>query len=265
VRDNRQEPLQLFSQDQWQLKSCANYKFVYLENAPAYEELREHLAWEKSFDRERDRRQQAEPILQWIDTVATRTRKKLFRRKKLLKLVDDHFIGGNVLDVGCGAGKHLAMLPRKYIPHGIEASVALAVAASHITAPRGGFIASHNALAALRQLQRDRFSGIIMHSYLEHEVNPKEVLSAALRVLRTEGAIIIKVPNYASLNRRIRGRKWCGFRFPDHVNYFTPQSLRQLLHDTGYRIIRMSFQDRLPTSDNMWAVAAKARSGAAAC
>jgi predicted SAM-dependent methyltransferase len=116
---------------------------------------------------------------------------------------------------------------------------------------------NRNALDALGQFESDWFSGIIMHTYLEHEANPKEVLKATGRVLRKGGALIIKVPNYASINRRFRGKKWCGFRFPDHVNYFTPQSLRQMLADTGFKVRRMNFADRLPTSDNMWAVAGK--------
>jgi SAM-dependent methyltransferase len=246
-----------YSHDHWRLKVCKKCQFVYLENAPAYEELAEHFAWEKSFAKEKERREAAEPVLQWLDTVATRIRKKGFGRKKLLKLLAKHVAGGHVLDVGCGAGKYLAMLPRRYVPHGIEISVGLAAAASRIAVPRGGAIANRNALDALGQFESDWFSGIIMHTYLEHEANPKEVLKATGRVLRKGGALIIKVPNYASINRRFRGKKWCGFRFPDHVNYFTPQSLRQMLADTGFKVRRMNFADRLPTSDNMWAVAGK--------
>lgn len=256
-RDNRQQPPHCFSQGQWHIKTCASCEFVYLENAPAYEELGENIAWEKSFEKEKARRQTAEPALQWLDTVATRIRKRIVRRKKLLALVEKHFASGNVLDVGCGAGKFLARLPQRFVPHGIEVSVALAAAALSIVKPRGGNILNTNALAGLRQLEGNWFTGIIMHTYLEHEVNPKEVLAAARRVLKDEGSVIIKVPNYASLNRKVRGARWCGFRFPDHVNYFTPRSLCHMLADTGFNRIRMKFRDRLPTSDNMWAVASK--------
>jgi hypothetical protein len=71
--------------------------------------------------------------------------------------------------------------------------------------------------------------------------------------LRPNGVAVIKVPNYVSWNRYLRGPKWCGFRFPDHVNYFTPATLRQMAEDIGYRVI-IRWQDRLPTDDNVWAV-----------
>lgn len=41
------------------------------------------------------------------------------------------------------------------------------------------------------------------------------------------------------------------------VNYFTPVSFREALSGTGFSIEKFSFSDRLPTSDNMWLVAAR--------
>jgi hypothetical protein len=76
------------------------------------------------------------------------------------------------------------------------------------------------------------------------------------RTLAPGGVAIVKVPNYGSLNRRVTGRKWCGFRYPDHLNYFTPQTLRGLAEGCGYRV-RFGLTDRLPTSDNMYAVLTK--------
>lgn len=55
----------------------------------------------------------------------------------------------------------------------------------------------------------------------------------------------------------VRGKEWCGFRLPDHVNYFTPDSLVQMCQQVGFHIAKFSFADRLPTSDNMWLVIQK--------
>lgn len=67
--------------------------------------------------------------------------------------------------------------------------------------------------------------------------------------------MILKLPNYASWNRMIRGKRWCGYRFPDHVNYFTPRALRRILELNGFEVAWFRWRDRLPTSDNMWCVA----------
>jgi len=66
--------------------------------------------------------------------------------------------------------------------------------------------------------------------------------------------IIIKVPNYASVNRKIRGARWCGFRWPDHVNYFTPATLHMMALKAGLELVRMTFLDRNPLSDSMYAI-----------
>ncbi len=68
---------------------------------------------------------------------------------------------------------------------------------------------------------------------------------------------IVKVPNYGCLNRMVMGRRWCGFRYPDHLNYFTPGTLRAAAEASGFRAwFGLTF--RLPTSDNMYAVLSKA-------
>lgn len=37
------------------------------------------------------------------------------------------------------------------------------------------------------------------------------------------------------------GAKWCGFRFPDHVNYFSSRSLRSLAEGVGLAYVRTNW------------------------
>jgi hypothetical protein len=66
--------------------------------------------------------------------------------------------------------------------------------------------------------------------------------------------VVVKVPNFASVNRRLRGNRWCGFRFPDHVNYFTPATLARLAHEAGYVVDPGRRADRPLLGDNLYAV-----------
>jgi glyoxylate reductase len=59
----------------------------------------------------------------------------------------------------------------------------------------------------------DSIDAVVMRSYLEHEPRAREVLAGVHAVLRTGGIAVVKVPNYASWNRRIMREGWCGFRF----------------------------------------------------
>jgi hypothetical protein len=96
-----------------------------------------------------------------------------------------------------------------------------------------------------------------MCSFLEHESQPLPFLKRLHQRLTPDGEIVLKVPNFSCWNRKVLGKKWSGFRFPDHVNYFTPQTLKRLAHEAGFRISRQWIIDRFPFSDNMYAVLTK--------
>ena len=254
-RANFAAPALGYSQPPWRLKRCGVCGMVYLENPPTYQQLEDAFAWEKTFQAETARRTLRNPWLHKLGRLPKALVQSLFRRNKLLGLAHRYFQPGSIVDVGCAGGHTLAEFPPAFIPYGIEISHELSEIASAKFAPRGGRVIQSDALTGLRQLARGAFSGVIMTSFLEHEVNPRATLLTAKRVLRHGGRLILKVPNFASWNRHLRRGGWCGFRFPDHVNYFTPALLERLLHETGYRILRFRWTDRLPTSDTMWLVA----------
>jgi SAM-dependent methyltransferase len=140
------------------------------------------------------------------------------------------FEPGPILDVGCGAGREV---PEPFVPFGIEISRALAAEAQAYMGPREGRAIHAPALEGIRQFDSKTFTGIMLRSFLEHEVEPKGLLMEAARVLADNGRIYVRVPNFGSINRRVSGSQWCGFRYPDHVNYFTTGSLRTMAADCG--------------------------------
>lgn len=246
-----------FGNAQWPIKGCTDCGFVYLEVAPVYERLMDEFAWEKTSVSETERRVAQEPVRQSISRKLKTFRRRWLNRDKLPVLIGRYIEAGNVLDIGCAEGGVLMRLDARYIPHGIEISRALAAAANEQVQRRGGYVVQEAALRGLQQFPADYFSGVLLSAFLEHEIEPRALLDELFRTLRPTGRCIIKVPNFGSLNRVVRGEKWCGFRLPDHVNYFTPASLSLMCRQAGFEIAKFSFPDRLPTSDNMWIVIEK--------
>jgi SAM-dependent methyltransferase len=239
----------------WRLKACGRCGFVYLENPPAPAALNEDYAWEKTYAAEKARRRSEEPVLDWFSRMVKQLRRRVFKRDKLTPLMRRHVGSGPVLDVGCGAGAALRRLGELgFVPFGLEISEHLAgLAAGHARA-HGGDVIAGGALEGLDRFPDGQFRGAIMISYLEHETRPQPVLAKLRRKLAAGGALILKVPNFASWNRAVRGARWCGFRFPDHVNYFTPRTLWRLVTQAGFLPVRFSLRDHFPSSDNMWMV-----------
>ena len=256
--DNHAQPASPYSQSPWDLKTCAKCGFVYLENPPSYVELEEDFAWEKTSAAEEARRDAERPLAKCLSRAFRHFRQRVLKRDKLTALLFATLPRGKVLDIGCGGGGVFARLPAdRYEPHGIEISRVLSVKADALARDRGGRVVQANAIAGLAQFAPDSLDAALLSGFLEHETQPALLLRELRRVVKPGAPVIVKVPNYGCINRAVRGAKWCGFRHPDHVNYFTPASLAQLAGDCGFKVARCTLGDRWPFSDNLWAVLQK--------
>ncbi len=121
----------------------------------------------------------------------------------------------------------------------------------------GGYVICSNALDGADQIAPDSIDAVILSTFLEHEYQPLKLLKRLQSSLKADGVMILKVPNFNSWNRHIRGQRWPGFRYPDHVNYFTPQTLARLVQEADLYLARQTIWDKLPLSDNMYAVLKK--------
>ena len=254
--DNASGTALKYSHAPWVLKQCAECAFVYLENPPSYEDLETELAWEKVGKERNERVYLQSRVRSGASRAARMLRARLVSRANpLTRRVQRWFPAGPVVDIGCGRGDKLVSLPERFRLVGIEISQERAREARQRLSARGGVVHQIPALDGLDRMPARSLAGIVANAFLEHEIRPRELLQAAARALSPAGAMIVKVPNYASLNRRVMGAGWCGFRFPGHVNYFTPRSLRRMVEEVGMEVAEFRPVDRMPTSDNMWMVA----------
>jgi SAM-dependent methyltransferase len=249
---NEATPASRYSVDPWTVKTCGGCGFTYITAAPDYAALFEQMSWEKTAQLETERREATRPVQQSL-SKKTRWRMGLLPRKKIPELLGRFAEAGAVVDLGCGDGGQLEGIAPSFIPHGIEISRELAARADARFRPAGGYAVNASCLDGLREFPDEYFTAASLRSYLEHELRPAEVLRELWRTLKPGAIIIAKVPNFASLNRRVMGLHWCGFRHPDHLNYFTPQTLRRMASDCGFQTW-FGLTWRFPTSDNMWAL-----------
>ncbi|MEO5804540.1 MAG: class I SAM-dependent methyltransferase [Verrucomicrobiota bacterium] len=147
------------------------------------------------------------------------------RFERELRLFRRFCKSGNVLDVGCSTGAFHFQLqnrfPENYNVLGTDVSQpALSYAKS-----RGVKIVNESFLDS--DFGEKRFDAITFWAVMEHLINPKEFLEKAAALLKSGGNCFILVPNMKSLAVRILESKY-RYILPEHVNYFTPGTLREL-------------------------------------
>lgn len=223
--------------------------FVYSDAALPEESLREESAWENSYAAEAARRKTARPFIKPATAHIRQLCRRVFGRREAHTILEEYAPPGAVIDLGAGAGEQLNKISESFTPDGAEISAHLAREAKTLFAARGGDAVCASALAGLKTFSDNFFVAASLRSYLEHESRPREVLQELRRVLKPDAVALVKVPNYASWNRKIFGRNWCGFRLPDHLNYFTPATLQTMAAQCGYVVHRVWAP---PLGDNLW-------------
>lgn len=247
---DRPHRIEDYSPSDWDVVECGACGFVYLRNPPAYEALQTDLAWEKTYLAKK--KKGGSTPLSGLG-ARLRTIGRRLRGRTVEDRYPEWFGAGRVLDIGCADRVRTAA---PITPYGIEISAFFQARADEKMRARGGFCLLAPGAEGVWQFEPEFLDGVILHSYLEHETQPLRVLQGAARALKPGGRVFVRVPNYGSVNRRIVGRKWCGFRHPDHVNYFTARSLARMSADAGLSM-RLLNRANLWFDDNILALLAK--------
>jgi SAM-dependent methyltransferase len=144
---------------------------------------------------------------------------------------------GRLLDVGCGGGLFLGMMrERGYAVVGLDFSrEAAAIAWKRQQAPA---VCGDLAHAPLRA---GSFAGITMFHVLEHVPDPRAYLAAARELLAPDGRLVVQVPNAASWQFRLLGRRWSGVDVPRHLFDFRGCDVERLLEDCGMEVVRRKY------------------------
>jgi len=254
----------------WDLRRCRETGFVYLANPPRQEAYREAFAWQETFRAERLRRHEREPVISSASRAFKHVRHHWLRRDRVVAIARGIVLGDaadpfRLVDVGCAAGKLLRRLveslpeaaARRLQPIGVEISTGLVAKADDLLGRFGGHCLHAAGAEALEAMEPESVRLVVLSCVLEHELRPLDLLRGCRRALVSGGRVIVKVPNHDCIGRRLRGPRWCGYRWPDHVNYFTPETLAGMADRAGLKVERMNLSDRWPLSDSLYAILAR--------
>lgn len=136
-----------------------------------------------------------------------------------------------VIDFGCGQGYFLdALRASGHHCLGIEISDATG---------RRAMAKGHAVLRSLDVRSDPVYSAAVSVHVIEHLPDPSDMLLTLRAALSHEACFYFEVPNAASWQARLFGRRWLHCEAGLHVHHFTPPAFTALLKAQGYRIERL--------------------------
>lgn len=97
-------------------------------------------------------------------------------------------------------------------------------------------------------LESTSMSVVLMSQVLEHALDVEVWVSKAWQLLENDGILAIALPNFGSLQRIILQEKEPYICPPDHLNFFTPGALSELLKKNGFVVEKIQHVSRVPRS-----------------
>ena len=171
---------------------------------------------------EKNEQHKSSIILLWLEK---------FFYKKRVKALSSFKQNGNLLDVGCGGGKFLTAASSLFQNlYGIEKSV------------QGQNLLNNKKINFNNSLFENKFNEnyfdaiTFWHSF-EHMNEPETILYKTHQLLKTDGILLISVPNYNSIGRILFNKNWFHLDAPRHIFHYTENSLKRLLYNSKFEVI----------------------------
>lgn len=148
---------------------------------------------------------------------------ELFLEKYSLKTI-------NYLDYGCGNGKNIFTLSKKFSQWNFYGYDKFNKNILYTDEKNIFFYNDEN----LKYINDNYFDIINLSSVIEHVSDPKKLLILLNKKLKKNGIIIVKTPNFDSLSRKIFKKYWHNLDIPRHLHIFSPKNLDYLLEEFNF-------------------------------
>jgi SAM-dependent methyltransferase len=155
-------------------------------------------------------------------------------RREFTNTVDfirKHHDGGRLLDVGCAYGFFLHEAAPFYDVAGVEIAEGAAAYCREQGLRVVAGVADEVTLAPFGMMDV-----IVLLDVIEHLPNPQETLALCARRLNAGGIIVITTGDFAAPYAKLAGARWRLMTPPQHLWYFTRESVSRMSHPLGLRL-----------------------------
>jgi len=144
--------------------------------------------------------------------------------------------GDSILDIGCGWAQALLFFKDKGLDcYGFDP----AIEAVEYGCKKGLNI-KHAGLDGMNVFDNKKFDMVTMFNVLEHLANPEKSINQIKEILKPNGILAIDVPNefndFQTAGRDVHGLNDWWVAPPNHLNYFSKDSLVNFLQSLGFSL-----------------------------
>jgi len=212
------------SKEKFTLVSCETCNFTFTNPRPKDESLGEYYKSDMYISHTNNTKGLFNWMYQTVRDYAIGTKVTLLKSVKK---------SGTHLDVGCGTGEFLnACKDAGFNTEGIEPSELARKQAIE------NFNLSISENTHLEQFQNNKFDSISMWHVLEHVSNLNDSIKDFNRILKSDGKIIIAVPNHKSWDANYYKEYWAAWDVPIHLWHFSKETIELLFHKNGFNLIK---------------------------
>lgn len=169
-----------------------------------------------------------------IRAVSFSEKMKGFRRRQFREFFERYRLQGKkIIEIGCGDGGYLSLL------HELDAQVFGTEYNEELVEGcrrKGLKVVRDFPGDKGRKLDEGPFDAFCIFNFFEHLPNPREVLDIIYENLKEDAFGIIEVPNFEMMVRESLFSEFVA----DHLMYFTKDTLRFTLEQSGFELIELS-------------------------
>ena len=146
-------------------------------------------------------------------------------------------VKGKILDVGCETGDFLFKMKEKgWEVYGVDISEdACKLAREKLK------IDVYNCELEQCSFPAGFFDIVTLWHSLEHVPNPNQILKEINRILKTDGILVLEVPNIANPVFKLTKECYFALDVPRHLYHFSPETLEAILAKNGFTIKDKNF------------------------
>ncbi|MBW8362532.1 MAG: class I SAM-dependent methyltransferase [Kaistella sp.] len=144
-------------------------------------------------------------------------------------LAKELHLNAKVLDYGCGAGEFLKFVEQDFQTFGYEPNKSAREFASKK-------LTKTQLISNLNTIQDASLDAITLWHVFEHIENQQDILKIFYNKLKTNGLLIIAVPNHTSDDAMRYREFWAAYDVPRHVFHFSKTGMEKLMNKQNWQI-----------------------------